>query len=40
MGGACSTYGVRRGIYRVLVWKSEGERETIWKTQAEMGGYY
>jgi len=26
MGGACSTYGERRGIYRVLVGKSEGKR--------------
>jgi hypothetical protein len=25
MGGACSTYGERRGVYRVLVWKSEGK---------------
>jgi hypothetical protein len=27
MGGACSTYGVRRGVYRVLVGKSEGMRQ-------------
>jgi len=26
MGGACSTYGDRRGAYRVLVVKSEGKR--------------
>ena len=26
MGGACSTYGERRGIYRVLVGKREGKR--------------
>ena len=26
MGGACSTYGERRGIYRVLVGKPEGKR--------------
>jgi len=26
MGGACSTYGKRRGAYRVLVVKSEGKR--------------
>jgi hypothetical protein len=24
IGGACSTYGERRGVYRVLVDKSEG----------------
>ena len=24
MGGACSTYGDRRGAYRVLVWKLKG----------------
>ena len=23
--GACSTYGKRRGVYRVLMWKSEGK---------------
>jgi len=27
MGGACSTYGERRGIYRVLVGKPEGKRQ-------------
>jgi hypothetical protein len=26
MGGACSAYGERRGIYRVLVEKPEGKR--------------
>jgi len=26
MGGACSTYGVRKGAYRVLVGKPEGKR--------------
>jgi len=26
MGGACSTYGGRRGLYRVLVGKPEGKR--------------
>jgi len=26
MGGACSTYGERRGVYRVLVGKPEGRR--------------
>jgi hypothetical protein len=26
MGGGCSTYGKRRGVYRVLAGKSEGER--------------
>ena len=26
MGGACGTYGKRRGAYRVLVGKSEGQR--------------
>ena len=26
MGGACSTVGVRRGAYRVLVGKSKGKR--------------
>jgi hypothetical protein len=30
MGGACSTYGARKGVYRVLV----GKPETIRKTQA------
>ena len=26
MGGACSAYGERRGVYRVLVGKPEGKR--------------
>jgi len=26
MGGACSAYGGRRGVYRVLVGKTEGRR--------------
>jgi hypothetical protein len=26
MGGAYSTYGVRRGAYKVLVWTPEGQR--------------
>jgi hypothetical protein len=26
MGGACSMYGERRGVYKVLVGKSEGKR--------------
>jgi hypothetical protein len=26
MGGACRAYGERRGVYRVLVGKSEGKR--------------
>jgi len=26
MGGACSTYGERRGVYTVLVGKLEGKR--------------
>jgi hypothetical protein len=26
IGGACSTYGARRGAYRVLVGKPEGKR--------------
>jgi len=25
MGGACSTYGERKGVHRVLVRKSEGK---------------
>jgi hypothetical protein len=27
MVGACSVYGVKRGIYRVLVGKSEGKEK-------------
>jgi len=26
MGGACNTYGVSRGVYRVLMGNSEGKR--------------
>ena len=26
MGAACSAYGKRRGVYRVLVWKPERKR--------------
>jgi hypothetical protein len=26
IGGACSTYGEKRGVYRVLVGKPEGKR--------------
>jgi hypothetical protein len=29
MGGACSTYGDRRGVYRVLVGKPQGERDHL-----------
>jgi hypothetical protein len=29
MGGACSTYGERRGIYRVLVGKPDGKRPLV-----------
>jgi len=27
MGGACSKYGERRGLYKVLVGKPEGKRQ-------------
>jgi len=27
MGGACSTYGEKRGVYRVLVGKTEEKRQ-------------
>ena len=37
MGGARSTYGEKRGVYRILVGKLEG-KETTWKTQAKMEG--
>ena len=30
MGGACSMYGERRGVYRVLVRKPEGKRP-LWR---------
>ena len=26
MGGACSAYWERRGVYRTLVWKTEGKK--------------
>jgi hypothetical protein len=26
MGGTCSAYGERRGLYEILVWKREGKR--------------
>jgi len=29
MGGACSTYVERRGVYRVLVGKPEGKRSLV-----------
>ena len=29
MGGACSTYGERRDVYRVLVGKPEGKRPLV-----------
>jgi hypothetical protein len=28
MGGSCSKYGERRGVYRILVGKPEGKRPT------------
>jgi len=42
MGGACSTYGKRRGVYRVLVGKPEGKRplgrpRSRWKVIIKMG---
>jgi len=36
MGGTCSQYGEKRGVYRDLVGHLR-ERAT-WKTQAQMGG--
>jgi hypothetical protein len=27
MGGACGTYGERRGVYRVLVGRPDGKRQ-------------
>ena len=27
IGGACSTYGERRGVYRILIGKPEGKRQ-------------
>jgi hypothetical protein len=29
MGGACSTYGERRSVYRVLAGKPEGKRPMV-----------
>ena len=29
MGGACNAYGERRGVYRVLVAKSEEKRQPV-----------
>ena len=42
MGGACSTYGERRGVYRVLVGKPEGKRplgkpRRRWEDNIKMG---
>ena len=42
MGGACSTYGERRGVYRGLVGKPEGKRSLGrprlgWKDNIKMG---
>jgi len=41
MGGACSTYGERKGVYRVLVGKPEGKRplgrtKRRWKDNIKM----
>ena len=41
MGGACSAYGERRGVYRVLVGKPEGKRplgrpRCIWEVNIKM----
>jgi hypothetical protein len=38
MGEACSTYGERRGLYRVLVRKPEGKRpRRRWEDNIKMG---
>ena len=42
MGGACSAYGERRGVYRALVGKPEGKRQLgihkrKWKDNIKMG---
>ena len=29
MGGSCSAYGERRGVYRMLVGKPEGKRQLV-----------
>jgi hypothetical protein len=36
LGGTCSTYGERGGVYRVLLWNPG--KETTWKNQVWMGG--
>ena len=41
MGGTCSAYGNRRGVYRVLVGKNEGKRplgrpRCIWEDNIKM----
>jgi len=41
VGGVCSTYGERRGVYRVLVGKPEGNRPLVrprsrWKDNIKM----
>jgi len=43
VGGACSTYGERIGIYRVLVGKPEGKRplggpRLRWEDNIKIGG--
>ena len=43
MGGACSVYGERRGVYRVLVGKPEGKRplgrsRRRWEDKIKMWG--
>ena len=37
MGRACSTHGVRRDVYRVLVGKTEGKRRLVrpWRTRED-----
>jgi hypothetical protein len=42
MGGACSTYGEKRGVYRVLVGKPEGKKplgrpRRSWENDIKMG---
>ena len=32
MGGACSTYGERRGLYKFLMGKPEGKRR-LWRSR-------
>jgi len=44
MGGACSAYGGKRGVYRVLVGKPEGKRplrrpRRIWEDNIKMDLY-